>query len=122
MFVPLVENWHPNKDDEATNSIISEYLDEIKDFKPDAAILGCTHYPLLADAIKNHLPETELISSGAEAAKALKEELNALGLTNENGGKLEFYTSDDPELFRANATKFVGRLDGDVTHIDIELF
>lgn len=122
MFVPLVENWHPTKNDEATNSIISEYLKDIKETKPDAAILGCTHYPLLASAIKNHLPETELISSGAEAAKALKEELETLGLTNGDGGKLEFYTSDDAELFRANATKFVGSLDGDVSHIDIELF
>lgn len=122
MFVPLVENWHPTKDDEATDSIISEYLKDIKEAKPDAAILGCTHYPLLSEAIKKHLPETELISSGAEAAKALKEELVKLGLTNENGGKLEFFTSDDAELFRANATKFVGTLDGEVSHIDIELF
>lgn len=122
MFVPLVENWHPTKDDEATNQIISEYLKDIIPSSPDTAILGCTHYPLLADAIQKHLPQTKLISSGAEAAKALKEELENIGLLNEIGGKLDFYTSDDAELFRANAKKFVGELEGEITHIDIELF
>ncbi len=123
MFVPLVENWHPDKDDRATNAIISEYLSGIAKLSPDATILGCTHYPLLASAIKNHLPESELISSGAEAAKALKNELEILGLTNKSGGKVEYYTSDDAELFRENAEKFLKtELDGEVNHIDIEKF
>ncbi len=123
MFVPLVENWHPSIDDKATNAIISEYLSDVAQKRPDSAILGCTHYPLLSSAIKNHLPETELISSGAEAAGALKEELIRLGLTNNSGGKIEYYTSDDASLFRTNAQKFlIGGLDGEVEHIDIEQF
>ena len=123
MFVPLVENWHPNVDDEATNAVVSEYLSDIAKRKPDAAILGCTHYPLLSDVISKHLPDTKLISSGAEAAKALRDELIRLGLTNESGGKIEFYTSDDASLFRDNARKFLGEnLNGEATHIDIEQF
>ncbi len=123
MFVPLVENWHPDENDSATNAIISEYLSDISERKPDSAILGCTHYPLLADAIKKHLPETVLISSGASAANALKEKIEALGLSNGKGGKVEYYTSDDAVLFRTNAEKFLKNgLDGEVEHIDIELF
>lgn len=123
MFVPLVENWHPDPKDPVTNAIIAEYLSPVARKKPAAAILGCTHYPLLADAIKNHLPETVLVSSGAEAAKALKAEVERLGIANGNGGRIDYYTSDDALLFRANAEKFLkSELDGNVEHIDIELF
>lgn len=121
MFVPLVENWHPSADDNATNAIMEEYLSDISASKPDSAILGCTHYPLLSDAIKKHLPETELVSSGAEAAKALMNSLEKLNISNQHGGKTEYYTSDDPELFRMNAERFLkSRLDGEVIHTDIE--
>lgn len=123
MFVPLVENWHPDADDRATNAVIEEYLSPVAESKPDAAILGCTHYPLLADAIKNHLPEARLISSGAEAAKALKAEIENLGIANDCGGRIEYYTSDDASLFASNARKFLkGGLDGTAKHIDIELY
>ncbi len=123
MFVPLVENWHPHADDTATNAIISEYLSDVKLCNPDAAILGCTHYPLLADAIQKHLPKTVLVNSGAEAAKALSIELERLGLTNNQGGKIEYYTSDDAELFRKNAEWFIEEgINGEVGHIDIEKY
>ncbi len=123
MFVPLVENWNPSADDTATNAIISEYLSPVAEKEPDSAILGCTHYPLLSDAIQKHLKNTTLISSGASAAKALKTEIERLGLSNASGGKIEYYTSDDPELFRRNAEKFLdGGLDGEVGHIDIEKY
>ncbi len=123
MFVPLVENWHPDENDIVTNQIISEYLSDVSKEEPDSAILGCTHYPLLASAIQKHLPNTKLVSSGAEASKALKEKLEDLGLTNQTGGKIEYFTSDDPILFKTNAEKFLKHpLDGVVEHIDIENF
>ncbi len=123
MFVPLVENWHPDRDDPVTNAIISEYLSDITERTPDSAILGCTHYPLLADAIMNHLPKTSLVSSGASAAADLKAKIESLGIENGEGGKIEYYTSDDAVLFRANAEKFLKNgLDGEVEHIDIELY
>ncbi len=123
MFVPLVENWHPSADDTATNAIISEYLADVKVCNPDAAILGCTHYPLLTDAIQKHLPDTALVNSGAEAAKALCDRLMELGMENAQGGKIEYYTSDDAELFRRNAEWFIKEgINGSVEHIDIEKY
>jgi len=123
MFVPLVENWNPSPEDAATNAVISQYLAPVAEQKPDVAILGCTHYPLLADSIKKYLPETVLISSGAEAAAALKTEIEAKGLANSDGGKIEYYTSDDASLFCANAEKFLsGGLNVTAEHIDIELY
>ena len=121
MFVPLVENWHHGIDDAVTNAIVSEYLSDIAPMKPDAVILGCTHYPLLADVIQKYLPESTLISSGAVAAYELKSLLEQRGLTNENGGKTEFYTSGGSELFASNAYSFLSE-PAEAAHIDIENF
>ena len=121
MFVPLVENWHPSSDDIATNTIVSEYISPIATRSPDAAILGCTHYPLLADVIAKYLPETKLISSGEAAAIGIRGLLTEKGLLNDIGGKTEFYTSGGEGLFSQNASRFLGEdIEVIARHIDIE--
>ncbi len=123
MFVPLVENWHPTVDDSDTNYVVSEYLSGVAEKQPDSAILGCTHYPLLADVIKKYLPNTQLVSSGECAASEIKEILQEKSLLNEKGGKISFFTSGGAELFRENASTFLQcEILGDVEHIDIEEF
>lgn len=121
MFVPLVENWHHSVDDTATNAIVSEYIDPVAKKSPDAVILGCTHYPLLADVISKYLPDTKLISSGEAAALGIKKLLTEKGLLNDIGGKTEFYTSGGEKLFSQNASRFLGEdIAVSATHIDIE--
>ncbi len=121
MFVPLVENWHHSVDDAATNAIVSEYLAPVAKHSPDAVILGCTHYPLLADVIKKYLPETALISSGEAAAEAIKTLLSERDLLNPSGGTTEFYTSGGENLFSQNASRFLGEeIAVSASHIDIE--
>lgn len=123
MFVPLVENWTPSENDIATNAIVEKYLAPVAEMKPAATILGCTHYPLLTDIIKKYLPESVLISSGAEAAQELKRLLCEKGLSNASGGKTEYYTSGGAELFISNAKGFLKEEKIDlVEHIDIEAF
>lgn len=121
MFVPLVESWHTDTDDTATNAIVSEYLSPIAANQPAAVILGCTHYPLLSEVIQKHLPESELVSSGAEAARRLASELEENDLLNQNGGRIEFYTSGGAELFVENAGRFLSSdTVPNAEHIDIE--
>ncbi len=121
MFVPLVENWHPSVDDVATNTIVSEYIAPIAKHSPDAVILGCTHYPLLAEVIAKYLPETKLISSGEAAAMGIKVLLTEKKLLNDVGGKTEFYTSGGEKLFSQNASRFLGEdIPVSAKHIDIE--
>ena len=121
MFVPLVENWHPSVDDVATNAIVSEYITPIAKHSPDAVILGCTHYPLLAEVIAEYLPETKLISSGEAAALGIKTLLTERGLLNGFGGRTEFYTSGGEKLFSQNASRFLGEdIPVSAKHIDIE--
>ena len=121
MFVPLVENWHHSVEDTATNAIVSEYIDPVAKKSPDAVILGCTHYPLLADVISKYLPDTKLISSGEAAALGIKKLLTEKCLLNDVGGKTEFYTSGGEKLFSQNASRFLGEdIAASATHIDIE--
>lgn len=114
MFVPLVENGYTSKDDVAANAIAKEYLADIADFRPDAVILGCTHYPLLSEIISSFLPDSVLISSGYEAAHELFGVLTDKKLVNPKGHSITtFYTSDDAALFASGARAFLGR---DLTH------
>ena len=42
----------------------------------DAAILGCTHYPLLEDHIRTHLPRSvKIISSAIETVRDVEQTL-----------------------------------------------
>ncbi|MBR0231342.1 MAG: glutamate racemase [Clostridia bacterium] len=123
MFVPLAESWHPTADDAAANAVAEEYLGGVAKAAPAAVILGCTHYPLLSGVIQKHLPGSELISSGSESAGEMRALLLERGLAGAGGGKIRFYTSDDPELFRENAARFLGRdIAGPVMKADIETY
>lgn len=63
LFVPLAEEgWLDHK---ATHLIAKEYLDEFKEHEIDTLILGCTHYPILADTIAKVVgKKVKLINSG----------------------------------------------------------
>lgn len=123
MFVPLVENWHPSSDDVATDAIVAHYLSDLSKKSPASVILGCTHYPLLENVIGKYLPNSVLISSGAEAAYGLKELLTEQDMLNENGGRVEFFTSGGGELFSDNAHKFLQNgITVNAKHIDIETY
>lgn len=124
MFVPMVENGLTDKDDTVVKTMVERYLKPIKKEKVDALILGCTHYPMLYDAIAEYMgEEVKLISAGAEAAKYA---LNVLTMKNmlsdsEEQGKNLFYSSDSIELFEENARTFMGEeLNGEVRAVSID--
>lgn len=122
MFVPLAENGFTQKGDIAATEIAKRYLQPYEAFAPDAVILGCTHFPLLADILADVLPHPVQVSAGEEAAKAMAKA--ALSLSPAAGtGKDLFFTSDDPEAFRKNAATFLGRpITGSIARIEIEKF
>ena len=123
LFVPLVENGITDKDDIVVKAMVSRYLEPIKRENVDTLILGCTHYPLLRDAIAEYMGEgVKLISSGAEAAKYTMNMLamnNMLSSRSENG-HVTYFTSDSKELFESNAHAFIGSLNGSVEQISID--
>lgn len=110
-FVPLVESGHYSPRDGLVKSAVEEELAQLKKAGVDTLILGCTHYPLLEDAIADYMGgDVRLISSGGEAALALGEYLHSEGLLNdsEEMGTRIWLTSGDEESFAQKASVFLG--------------
>jgi len=110
LLVHLVENGYTARDNKITQLVIAEYLAPLKESRVDTLILGCTHYPLLSDAIADYMGENvKLISTGKEAAKFAEKTLVANDLLTDRTGLGEntFYVSDSVELFEENARNFM---------------
>lgn len=113
MWVPLVESNELNN--EGTNFFVKKYVDLIlnKDKEIDTLVLGCTHYPLLIDNIKQHIPENiHLVAQGEYVAKSLENYLMRHPEMEEkctkNGHSL-FYTTEHEEKFARSATIFLNK-------------
>ncbi len=102
LFVPLVENGF--LDGEIPRLSCEFYLKKIRESGADTLILGCTHYPLIADCIRRALPGVTMINTGAEAARHLVKTVGR----REGCGEVRYFVSDDPALFAASASLFLG--------------
>ena len=129
LFVPLVEAGYVDHSEETkqqvTKLVIAQYLTEVRNAGVDTLILGCTHYPLLAEVIGGIMgPDVTLVDSGAEAARSLKRQLTERELlADRRGGEMTLYASDRPEDFGALAGMFLGQpLQGAVRPVDIEKY
>ncbi|MBQ3379936.1 MAG: glutamate racemase [Clostridia bacterium] len=125
LFVPMVENGRFGKDDPIIKILVDEYLRDIKEAQCDALILGCTHYPLLKEAIAEYLGEgTALIDSGRSAALKISRFISENGLAAESAKPARFFVSDaNVYNFSALAGMFLGEdIGGDVEKIDIEKY
>ena len=111
LFVPLVENGFTDRDNPVTKLVVEQYLAPIKKEGVDTLILGCTHYPIIRDAISDYMGENvSIISSGEEAAKYAFKMLMSKEMLSERDekGTNTYYTSDSVELFEENAHAFLG--------------
>ena len=116
LFVPLAEEgWTQEAE---TYSIAKKYLEGIREFEPDALVLGCTHYPILRDVIQKTVGENvKLVDSGEATADEVVALLKKRGLENphEVSGTRElcddldhFYVTDAAERFARVAERFLG--------------
>lgn len=106
LFVPLVEEGL--LEDRITDDVIERYLHELKEYGIDSLILGCTHYPLIRNAIGRYMgPEVNLVNPAYETAKSLKVMLAEQQLLNQSGdaARYEYYVSDGVDKFRNFATR-----------------
>ncbi len=122
LFVPLAEEgW---TDHEVSFLVAEEYLNEFKEIGIDTLVLGCTHYPLLADVIHKVLGNNvSLIDSGTAASIQVKKYLEKNDLSNIMKNKKvqhEFYVSDLPDKFRVIAERFMGRPIKKINKVDLE--
>lgn len=112
MFVPIVENGE--YDSPGADYFVNKYVNLLLAKSPaiDTVILGCTHYPLLIDKIKNALPAgITVVSQGELVVASLKDYLARHPEIEERclcSGKRVFYTTDSPDKFEASGKIFMG--------------
>lgn len=117
MWVPLVEN--KEYDSEGADFFVKKYINELldKDADIDTIVLGCTHYPLLIDKIRQFTPKgINIITQGEYVATSLKDYLRRHGETASRctkNGKCEFLTTESVEKFKESASIFL--------HEDVEV-
>lgn len=111
MWVPLVENNEFNSP--GADYFVKKHLDHILSLDPeiDILVLGCTHYPLLIDKIKQYLPSgITVFAQGEYVAESLKDYLNRhpemdSRLTHQ--GKCRFLTTESAGKFSEAASVFL---------------
>ncbi|MCM1399296.1 MAG: glutamate racemase [Clostridium sp.] len=123
LFVPLVEEGLI--EDRITDDMVDRYLSELKAYNVDVLVLGCTHYPLLANPIQRYMGENvTLINPAYETARELKNILRENGLVCTKGKSpiYSFYVSDGVDKFKSFANSVLPiHVDG-VNIVDIESY
>jgi len=108
-FVPLVEQG--NFRSEETYNTVSKALSGLIHYPLDCMILGCTHYPFLAETIGDVMgPRVTLISSAEETAREISTILYEQGkLARAEGMPVhQFFCSGPPIIFRSIARQWLG--------------
>ncbi len=125
LFVALAEEgW---AETEVARMVAEEYLGELRESRPGALVLGCTHYPILRRVIQEAVgSEVRLIDSGEAAAEAVEDLIESEGLRRTATQELRdlreagaharflcddldhFYVTDAAERFAHVAERFLG--------------
>ncbi len=107
-------------------AIVRRYLDELHEYdkqsrRPDCVIPGCTHFPLLRDAIATEIDDgTTIVDSASTTAAVAVSELAKAGLLNDQSqaGTLTLLATDGATRFARVGGQFLGE---DLTPEDIRI-
>lgn len=100
LLVPLIEEGM--LDDEVTDAVLRRYLSPLLDGDADTLVLGCTHYPLLAESIARAAGwRMAMVDSAANCASAVARHLGELRIRAAAGqaGSLDISFTDAPDKF-----------------------
>jgi glutamate racemase len=113
LFVSLAEEgW---LDGDVPELAARHYLAPLRDEGIDALLLGCTHYPLLADVIGRAVgPGVRLVDSAEETAREAARVIAAQGPLSPGPGGMRVYLSDLAPSFEVVAARFLGEPLGEV--------
>jgi glutamate racemase len=122
LLVPLVEEgW---TDHSVTRDVLRIYLtDALSRCRPQAVVLGCTHYPLIAGEIERMLRElgsdAVVIDSADATAEAAAEALEMPTETGVELARFECFATDSVEKFQRLGSLFLGRAIARVHPLDL---
>ena len=111
LLVPMVEEGR-DAHDPLVRAVLKEYLAEMKSASPGVVVLGCTHYPLIREAIGRQFDgEVALVDSATETAKEVAALLSDLELATRvhSPGEQRYFVSDNPQRFASTGERFLGR-------------
>jgi glutamate racemase len=136
LLVPLVEEgWteHP-----VTDQVIRIYLDELlkdaaaRDMRPDALVLGCTHYPLLRPLIERTVPAGMRVIDSADSTADAAVRMIEYQARHRAGDHPEHragdesaataircFATDSVEKFERLGSRFLGQPVGKVELVDL---
>ena len=110
LFVPLVEEgWLEGG---VTERVVEKYLRPLVRKGIDTLILGCTHYPLLVERIREVVSKrVELVDSAGPTVERLTSLLESKGLlyAGERRPRFQIFTSDLPRNFVRVGERFLGK-------------
>lgn len=114
MLVPLVETgW---LDDKITDQIIERYMADLLKENVDTIILGCTHFPLLKNAIQKAVgPHVKLIDPG----DCLAEQILAMNTQGSSGHTLNVYLTDKSPHFVKTAQSILPNQNLHLEQVDL---
>ncbi|MBQ9945718.1 MAG: glutamate racemase [Clostridia bacterium] len=109
-LVPLIEAGKINKTDTETVDALSSYICPLIEKGIDTLVLGCTHYPLVLEIVKELFPDINIVCSGTSSLGALYDRLKGDNLLNVSGkkGEVRFYVTGEPSYFEKNGGLFLG--------------
>jgi glutamate racemase len=122
LFVPLAEEGWTDADDEVVLGAARRYLSELKQAEVDVLVLGCTHYPLLREAIAKVMgPSVTLVDSAEATAQSVEKLLREQNLlrTGSDEGRRRYFVTDLPERFAEVGERFLGRSIGSAEQVDL---
>ena len=123
MWVPLVETCEHKSP--GADYFIKRHVDNLlaRDSQIDTIILGCTHYPMLIEKIKQYVPQgVRVLTQGAAVAASLKDylarhpEMDALCAKD---GRRVFCTTESDSRFCEQASRFLEQ-SIDVMHVTLD--
>lgn len=114
------EGW---TDGDIAASIVRRYLTEADDgaFRPDSIILGCTHFPLLKEAIRAEAdPGVLIIDSASTTASVVSAALQSTEIRRQSdeAGTLRFLATDGATRFARVGGLFLGE---PLSYSDVEI-
>lgn len=113
MWVPLVENNESQS--EGADYFIRQHIERLLQNDPliDTILLGCTHYPLLMDKIREFTPShIRIIAQGEYVAESLQDYLRRhpeMDNLCSQGGTCRFLTTESEQKFKESASIFLSQ-------------